>query len=541
MKPILLTYAAAAVMAFAAFQAGTANAALTPRDAHAAAHKWRAAHPRPFGRALDRPSGEVMTAAANGTNLFHAVNMSGGGFAVFAASGDGAAPMAFATSGTFSETNAAPLWTMLLADSGLRGARGKRGGSRRLAGTSLPEGVTIFRTAVAAAPRLLSTHVADASGLDDLRVPPLVQSKWNQGDDIYNSYTPFYSLCGCVATAMGQIMRFHEWPTQAIAGKTMTCTYNDEKTPLAMQGGVYDWSAMPLVPNASSITDYQRQTIGTFVRDIGVSVHMNYTKGRSDAYAAMTAFAFTNTWKYAQSQYWDNFDNASTNKNDDASLGYIPINTFENAILPNLDAGFPCLLGITEGFSKYDSGHAIVADGYGYLGKQRYIHLNMGWSGSSDYWYIFSLDTDDGYDFKYLTDIVYNLFPTNTGNIVSGRITTNNGTAIAGVAVRAYDASSNLVAAATSSATGVYALIVPNEPLSLTITARRTWYFPSTTDADTDASLSYVIDESALEKDPIDGYTGYNYLNMDDTPTIGNRWGVDFMLEPRPQFLIRIR
>ena len=202
MKPVLLTYAAVAAMAFAAFQAGTANAALTPRDAHAAAHKWRTAHSRPFGRALDRPSGEVMTAAANGTNLFHAVNMSGGGFTVFAASGDGAAPLAFATSGVFSETNAAPLWSMLLADSGLRGARGKRGGSRRLAGISLPEGVTVFRTAVAAAPRLLSAHVQDASKLDDLRVPPLVQSKWDQGDDIYNRYTPSNSVCGCVATAM---------------------------------------------------------------------------------------------------------------------------------------------------------------------------------------------------------------------------------------------------------------------------------------------------------------------------------------------------
>ena len=51
---------------------------------------------------------------------------------------------------------------------------------------------------------------------------------------------------------------------------------------------------------------------------------------------------------------------------------------------PNLDAGFPCLLGIYCGSA---GGHAIVADGYGYDSSTLYHHLNMGWSGVDTAWY----------------------------------------------------------------------------------------------------------------------------------------------------------
>ena len=58
--------------------------ARTPATAHATVQNWTARHSHPFGRALGRPTGRVLTAAANGTNLFHSVALSGGGFAVVA-------------------------------------------------------------------------------------------------------------------------------------------------------------------------------------------------------------------------------------------------------------------------------------------------------------------------------------------------------------------------------------------------------------------------------------------------------------------------
>ena len=58
--------------------------ARTPATAHATVQNWTARHSHPFGRALGRPAGRVLTAVSNGTNLFHSVALSGGGFAVVA-------------------------------------------------------------------------------------------------------------------------------------------------------------------------------------------------------------------------------------------------------------------------------------------------------------------------------------------------------------------------------------------------------------------------------------------------------------------------
>lgn len=79
--------------------------------------------------------------------------------------------------------------------------------------------------AVAAA----TTHV---SSLSDVRAGPLVKSQWSQstahGKRCYNYYTPqlsdkSYAVCGCVATAMSQLMRYHKYPAASVAPVTRTC------------------------------------------------------------------------------------------------------------------------------------------------------------------------------------------------------------------------------------------------------------------------------------------------------------------------------
>jgi len=56
--------------------------------------------------------------------------------------------------------------------------------------------------------------------IPDVRVAPLVRSKWGQQQacvsDCYNYYTPNNHPCGCVATVMAQLMRFYKHPTTGI-------------------------------------------------------------------------------------------------------------------------------------------------------------------------------------------------------------------------------------------------------------------------------------------------------------------------------------
>lgn len=514
---------------FAAALLPAVAAARTPAQAHAQVRSWTAAHPGVFGEKLGGPSGKVLTAADRGANLFHAVELSDGGFAVVSDS-DGAL-LAFADEGRFATTNSAPLWDMLLAATGAATAGGRDGfssGAESDAPT-LPDGVTVSETTVSSM-LLSSTSIASQSGIEDLRVPPLVKSKWNQktagGKNVYNYYTPGNVHCGCVATAMAQLMRFHEHPAGAVAAKTKKCLYNGTATNLTMQGGTYSWADMPLVPTSSASTA-QRQAIGKLTSDAGISVHMQYASGGSAASTMVAAYALTNTWGFAQTQF------AISGNSGNEPDGYMIDDEIEGSILANLDAGFPCILGI-QGSS---GGHAVLADGYGYTGSQRYIHLNMGWSGTSDFWYYFPVSAS-GYTFTNLDEVMYNAFPTNTGNIVSGHVTDSRGNAIAGATVNwsGYKAgwwrNTPVSGTAVTSDYGVYAFIVPNANVTITsLTVSLEGYHPAAAGdfIATSQSKSYAVAISLLEANPTD--LQY-YINV--IPEIGNSWGNDLTLEAYP-------
>ena len=530
-----LTFFPAALLASTGLLAPVAHAR-TPESAHVQVRRWIETHPAAFGGALGKPTGDVLTVGTNGTNLFHSVELAGGGFAILS-DADGTM-LAFSGEGRFSTENAAPLWMMLLADTGGTVLGRTPGGAPvplvkpAHGAPDLPAGISVTKTRTAASAALLTaTSVPSQSGLEDLRVSPLVHSTWDQktagGKNVYNYYTPGNVYCGCVATAMSQVMRMHEHPAESVPAKTKACTYNGVATNLTMQGGTYSWSDMPLNPS-SSITATQQQAIGKLTSDAGISVHMAYASDGSGAFGAVCAHAFTNTWGYAQSQYW------MSGKSGEAADGYLPSGELEDAILANLDAGFPCILGI-EGNG---SGHAVVADGYGYLDAQRYIHLNMGWSGSCDYWYCVPVSASR-YTFSYLSDIVYNIFPSDTGNIVSGRVVSTNGTAVAGATVewsgyksarKGRMTTKTAISGTTSTSDrGVYAFIVPDASVSITnVTVSLSGYDPATTNGiSTTASASYFINESEIEDDPSVSTVS---LYCQSTPAIGNSWGNDITL-----------
>lgn len=489
---------------------------------------------RSFGVA--RPGDDVITFAMNGTKHFHGVNRVGGGFEIV--SEDDGRLLAFSSGGEFSETNAAPIWAMLMVDTGAY-TPPARTGPLRCASNSMapvfPEGASVTHARATGVVRLAasasSTSITSDSLITDMRVEPMIKTKWNQGSEIYNYYTPGNAVCGCVATAMAQIMRHHKYPTASVTAKTKACGYNGAVTNLTMKGGTYNWDLMELSPTDSS-SNAVKQAIGKLTSDCGISVHMGYTTSSSGsgAFDPMSAMAFTNTWHYAQSQYWD-----SERTGTEADGGMLET-SIQNAILCSLDAGCPVLLGI----SGTSGGHAIVGDGYGYVDSQRYIHLNMGWSGSYDYWYCFPIKAG-GSSFAYLDDFTYNLFPTETGNIISGRITDTDGKGLAGVNVSCHgyiQTYSNrsikkepVNRTVTTSKYGVYSVIVPNRTVYITnITATVSGYKPDAIGetVETKTTCSRFLKESEVVSNLSSENPVYSYASS--TPTIGNSWGNDLTL-----------
>jgi hypothetical protein len=326
------------------------------------------------------------------------------------------------------------------------------------------------------------------SSVSDVRVAPLTQSTWGQttvgnyigGISCYNYYTEPYTTpdgdpdnypCGCVATSMAQLMRYHEHPSSG-------------------PSGMYIWGNMPLQPDFS-ITLTERQAIGHLCHDAAESVDTEYGPGGSLAYIWKARDALPNIFGYSNA-----IDGWNYNNNIGAGLN--------GMVNPNLDSGYPALLGIHYSFTG--GGHAVVADGYGYNFSTLYHHINMGWSGTYDAWYnLPNIDSPSPGPYNIVDECIYNIFVSGWGEIISGRVTNEtSGEAISGVNVTAERAGGGTYNATTNS-NGIYALVKVPSSSTYTVSVAKSGC--------TFTPPSQIV------------YTG---TSIHDESTSGNRWGINF-------------
>lgn len=238
-------------------------------------------------------------------------------------------------------------------------------------------------------------------------VLPLLDTKkiiWNQ-EYPYNLYCPYDNSIqcpsGCVATALAQIMRYHEWPDAAVGAHSYT---DNGKTRNVEYGHKYNWADMPGTfskenPNAEK----HAQEIGRLLRDVGYGVDMEYTSAGSGAFETGVVRALRENFKYKKSV------TTLFRYNYTAS-------EWEDLIRKELDAQRPVLLsGYGEG-----GGHAFVCDGYN---KEGFFHINWGWGGiANGYFRIMALDpaqlgTGGGLGgYNYGQSIIVNIIPDKENN-----------------------------------------------------------------------------------------------------------------------------
>ncbi|MDP2175413.1 MAG: thiol protease/hemagglutinin PrtT [Bacteroidota bacterium] len=204
-------------------------------------------------------------------------------------------------------------------------------------------------------------------------VSPLLTTTWNQSPH-YNALCPLdntsgqRTVSGCVATAMTQVMKYWNYPTQG----TGNHTYSHSKYGnLSANFGAttYNWSSMPnSVSSANS-------AVATLTYHVGVSVDMNYgiaSTGGSGAYVITNKSAVTNCAEYALKTYFGYKTSLSGVERDNYTQ-----TQWLNLLKTELNASRPI---IYAGFGG-GGGHAFVADGYD---NNDYIHFNWGWGGNSD-------------------------------------------------------------------------------------------------------------------------------------------------------------
>ena len=431
-----------------------------------------------------------------GEPLFHVVRFAEGGFVVMAPD-DGILPViAFSEGDDLVRDTRNALWVMLNQDLPQRLSENRK---------KAPAAKKTIRAEWAALQSggSTTTNNPGVSSVSDVRVSPLVKSKWSQstvgGKTCYNYYTPNNDVCGCAATACAQLMRYHTYPTASVAVASYSIWVDNTAYTAALKGGVYAWSDMPWVP--SSPTDAQRQAIGRLTYDVGVASHMAYASSGSSASLPAVAEALRTTFSFS-SAVWCFCRDFS----DKAAV-------IQNGILSNLDAKFPVLLSIRD--TDANTGHAVVADGYGYASGILYTHINMGWSGSNDAWY--NLPSVEDYDL--IQDLAFNVFPQQTGAILSGRVLSASGSACNGATVYAVNSAAGTSFTTTTDSNGVFAVIVPSPSSS----SLGTYQVTALHNSLVASAVSAKVTSSVCGKYSLSGSSSFS---VKSNGSIGNQWGV---------------
>ncbi len=215
-------------------------------------------------------------------------------------------------------------------------------------------------------------------------------TKWNQNSP-YNLYAPEASsgpggrcYAGCVATAMSQVMKRWDHPTQGTGSHGYYSNYGYLSADFGQTS--YNWEHMP--DRLTGVTQEEIEAVALLMYHCGVAVDMNFSPTGSGAYSSEVPYAISQYFSYSNhSVLKERYEYALTD--------------WQNMLKESFDKGWPVYY---SGCS--DSGcHAFVCDGYD---DNDLFHFNWGWGGSSDGWFVI-----DEIDYASWAEIVVNYVPSN--------------------------------------------------------------------------------------------------------------------------------
>ena len=209
------------------------------------------------------------------------------------------------------------------------------------------------------------------------KIGEFMTTKWGQRDP-YDFFVPKDCPVGCVAVAVGQIMKFHKHPNNS----------NDPK---------FNWNIMPDI--AGNINQQGAINIALLLKDIGEKVNMQYAPSASGAYSIDARNALVNDYGYSGSANLADYNHRRV------------VNDIVSKRSPIYMDGFAekkiyywrwwLVRWHYESYEVYSDGHAWVCDGYKKITEKQYsigcdreilitrefLHMNWGWYGKHNGWF----------------------------------------------------------------------------------------------------------------------------------------------------------
>ena len=204
-------------------------------------------------------------------------------------------------------------------------------------------------------------------------IAPIIKSKWGQGTP-YNDMCPYSikadqnCVTGCVATAMAQVMRHHQWPENGQGYYSYTAKIDStQSVDLEMDFSTlhFNWDNLIDVYKGGAGTQEQRAEVAKLMSACGISVAMNYGANGSGSQEYHIAYALTHYFDYNPNLLFK-------------IKNYYSNEEWDELILGELFAGRPILYAGDAGFFN---GHSFIIDGCAPDGT---YHFNFGWEGYSD-------------------------------------------------------------------------------------------------------------------------------------------------------------
>lgn len=223
---------------------------------------------------------------------------------------------------------------------------------------------------------------------------PLLTTTWDQGSP-YNLQTPLWyngdpTVTGCTATSGAQILKYWNWPPTGQG--SYSYTWNNGSTNVTLSANfaasTYDWANM-LNTYTGSETTAQKNAVAKLMSDVGIAFQMSYGRaidGGSGAWVQGNEWVYPTYFKYQNTTQTV------------ARTSYASDSDWMQLFKEETSHSRPSHMQIGTTAPPY-AGHAIVVDGYSNVPSEQ-VHLNLGWSGSYDGWYVTNNIVAGGYTFN---------------------------------------------------------------------------------------------------------------------------------------------
>lgn len=250
------------------------------------------------------------------------------------------------------------------------------------------------------------------------------------------------AVCGCDPLAWGQVLVYHAlshgvpaqgWEPEPFEGAV---GYGAEDVPRASWPGAYDWAAVRDKRTLDAADDLKDIPVARLMWNLGLLGKVNY----------QSALGAAGTIKVEDFKAYCGFaDGAMYSKiqRSGAMVPYWP-DLMRRLLRVGAQAEAPTVLQI--------SGHMIVVDGWGVdADGKEWFHVDKGWGSASGRWWDLDKLADEGFAFYP------NVFPTDLGGVIVGRVATDGQAPVPGATVTLRAEGGQTTRAATTDANGCYA------------------------------------------------------------------------------------